>query len=284
MTELFEEPGPRARGRLQKLNIVAIGLLCIIVAVVVYLLAKDGQFAGQMWSSFTLSGTWQALGRGTLATLRATIMSIVLSVIVGILFALMRESRNFILRSVGSLIVELFRALPPLLLALFVYLALGAKLQSLNNAISVEWIPSWIYSFPEGGVFWALVLAVTSYESAVICELIRAGIGNVPLGQSEAADAMGMSYLQRLRFVVGPQAIRIMTPALVNELVTIVKFTSIGFVVGYIDLLNMTQLLAQQNDSILPTTFVAACIYIAMNLVIRWIAHRLDEAFRAKEA
>jgi len=114
--------------------------------------------------------------------------------------------------------VELFRGLPLLLLILFIFLGLPAA------GVTVS-------------TFWALVAGLTLYNSAVIGEIFRAGILSLPRGQTEAAYAIGLRRGQTLRLILIPQAVRRMLPALISQLVTLLKDTSLGFVIAYAELL-----------------------------------------------
>jgi glutamate transport system permease protein len=128
--------------------------------------------------------------------------------------------------------------------------------------------------------FWALVAGLTLYNSAVLGEIFRAGILSLPRGQTEAAYAIGLRQGQTLRIVLLPQAIRRMLPALVSQLVTLLKDTSLGFVIAYAELLrsgrNAVEFLGGKYS--IPIYTAIAVIYIAVNgslsLLARWLDRR----------
>jgi glutamate transport system permease protein len=196
--------------------------------------------------------------RGLLATLRAALVAMVLSMALGALLAVGRLShRSWIRRPAGAW-VELFRGLPLLLLIFFVFLGL----------------PSLGIDVP---TFWALVIGLTLYNSAVLGEIFRAGILSLPKGQTEAAYAIGLQRGQTLRIVLIPQAVRRMLPALVSQLVTLLKDTSLGFVIGYEELLRngrgAVEFLGGKYS--IPIYTAIAVLYILVNgslsLLARWL-------------
>jgi glutamate transport system permease protein len=161
--------------------------------------------------------------------------------------------------------VELFRGLPLLLVILFLFLGL-----------------------PQVGVtistFWALVGGLTLYNSAVIAEIFRAGILSLPKGQTEAAYSIGLRRGQTLQLILLPQAVRLMLPALISQLVTLLKDTSLGFVIAYAELLrtgrNAVEFLGGRYS--IPVYTAIAVIYIAVNASLSFLARWLDRRTRRK--
>jgi glutamate transport system permease protein len=155
--------------------------------------------------------------------------------------------------------VELFRGLPLLLLILFIFLGLPAA------GVTVS-------------TFWALVAGLTLYNSAVLGEIFRAGILSLPTGQTEAAYSIGLRRGQTLRLILIPQAIRRMLPALISQLVTLLKDTSLGFVIAYAELLrtgrNAVEFLGGPYS--IPVYTAIAVIYIAVNASLSFLARWLD--------
>jgi glutamate transport system permease protein len=161
--------------------------------------------------------------------------------------------------------VELFRGLPLLLLILFLFLALPA----VGVTISV---------------FWALVAGLTLYNSAVLGEIFRAGILSLPKGQTEAAYAIGLRRGQTLRLILVPQAVRRMLPALISQLVTLLKDTSLGFVIGYAELLRNGRTAVEflGGRYSIPIYTAIAVVYIAVNASLSFLARWLDRRTRRK--
>ena len=122
------------------------------------------------------------------------------------------------LRNMAGIFVEFFRGVPLLLLMFFTTIALPKLHIDLST-------------------FWYIVLALVAYNSAILAEIFRAGILSLGRGQTEAAYAVGLTYWQTMRLVLIPQAARRMIPAIVSQLITLLKDTSLGFIVGYEELL-----------------------------------------------
>jgi glutamate transport system permease protein len=178
---------------------------------------------------------------------------------VGGLLAVARLSRRRWLSRPAGAWVELFRGLPLLLLILFIFLGLPAA------GVTVS-------------TFWALVAGLTLYNSAVIGEIFRAGILSLPKGQTEAAYSIGLRRGPTLRLILIPQAVRRMLPALISQLVTLLKDTSLGFVIAYAELLrtgrNAVEFLGGPYS--IPVYTAIAVIYIAVNASLSFLARWLD--------
>jgi glutamate transport system permease protein len=160
-------------------------------------------------------------------------------------------------RWVTGVYVEFFRAMPVLLLILFSYFGLpklGVDLQKSTY----------------------LVLALVVYNSAVLGEIFRAGILSLDRGQSEAAYAIGLSYWQAMRLVLLPQALRRMVPAIVSQLVTLLKDTALGFIIGFEELLRRAQISGTFGNNQLQSYIAAAVLYIVVNAALSQTARRLE--------
>jgi glutamate transport system permease protein len=228
-------------------------------------MAANGGFEAELWRVLTRGDLQRLLARGLAATLRAALLAMALSMAVGALLAVGRLSRRrWLARPVGAW-VELFRGLPLLLLILFVFLGLPA----LGVTVST---------------FWALVVGLTLYNSAVIGEIFRAGILSLPKGQTEAAYAIGLRRGQTLRTILLPQAIRRMLPALVSQLVTLLKDTSLGFVIGYAELLRSGRTAVEflGGKYSIPIYTAMAVLYIAVNGSLSFLARWLDRSTRRR--
>ena len=220
MTEavLYDAAGPRGRRRILIGSIAGGRWSPWSWAAAVARLAANGAFEAERWRVLTQSDLQRLLGRGLAATLRAALVAMVLAMAVGGLLAVARLSRRRWLAMPAGAWVELFRGLPLLLLILFLFLGLPAV------GITVS-------------TFWALVAGLTLYNSAVLGEIFRAGILSLPKGQTEAAYSIGLRRGQTLGLILIPQAVRLMLPALISQAVTLLKDTSLGFVIAYSELL-----------------------------------------------
>lgn len=263
---LTEELGPRARARVKVATVVSLALLVALVAWILVQFTSEGVFTWEDWKPFTSwSDSWEAiLTRGLPNTIKAAVTAMVLAILMGGVLALGRMSRNLAVRTVSRSLVEFFRSIPVLLAILFMFLAapslIGVRLSS----------------------FTALVAALTVYNGAVLAEIFRAGILSLPKGQTEAAQAIGLTYWQSQFLVILPQAVRRMIPAIVAQLATATKDTALGFIIGYEELLRIGQRLGEFHGAILQGYFVVAVIYVIMIFGLSRLARRLEVSQRRK--
>ena len=125
-------------------------------------------------------------------------------------------------------------------------------------------------------IFWYVVLALVAYNGAVLGEIFRAGILSLDPGQTEAAYAVGLGYWQAMFLVVVPQAARRMIPAIVSQLVTLLKDTSLGFVITYEEFLRRGEITGEFCKNLLQTYIVVALLYIVVNFTLSQTARRLE--------
>ena len=277
---LYDAPGPRARRRAGIGGGIATAALLVIVGVVVKRLADQGQFAGKLWGpivspsdeSFPL--VWQLIGKGVLATLTAAVLAIVFSLVIGgiVGVARMMLGRRSRLPIVG--LIELLRGLP---VVITIYFA-SRVLPELGVNLS---------GMPGGQGLWFLVIGLTAYNCVIIAEIIRAGVASLPRGQSEAALAIGLTPGASMRLVLLPQAIRVMLPALISQLVVILKDTSLAAVLGlYTELLRQGNLIALNLGNPIQILTVVAVIFILMNYglsrMATWVEQRSTRKIRSK--
>lgn len=254
---LADELGPRARRRVLVASIVATGLLALVVFVAIRRLQAQGQLEAALWETFTKWPEWRFLLQGLLETIRVASVAMLCSVAIGVVLALGRLAQTRFVRALFTTWVEFFRGLPVVLLIFFSFLAL----------------PRYGLDWP---AFWYLVLGLTLYNSAVLGEIFRAGILSLERGQMEAALGIGLSYWKAMRLVIIPQAVRRMVPALVSQLVTLLKDTSLGYIIAYEELLRRANILGTARKNILQALFVAGLMYLLVNLVLSRIARRLE--------
>ena len=261
----YDAAGPRGRRRVLAGSILGGLLVALLVGLAVARLASKGVFEAERWQVLTRQDLLELLARGLGATLRAAALAMVLAMAIGGLLAVARLSRRRWLATVAGAWVELFRGLPLLLLILFLFLGLPAA------GITIS-------------TFWALVGGLTLYNSAVLGEIFRAGILSLPRGQTEAASAIGLRRGQTLRLILIPQAVRRMLPALISQLVTLLKDTSLGFVIAYAELLrtgrNAVEFLGGPYS--IPVYTAIAVVYIAVNASLSFLARWLDRRTRRR--
>lgn len=262
-TVLFDTPGPKARRRSLIFSIISLVIVAGIVLWAFLTLAAPRQSSGitlpgsfdpSRWDIFTDPRVWRDIGLGAFATLKAAAVAAVLALAIGIAFSILRTSASAWVRIPATVVLEFFRGMPVLLLMLFILLA---------------------SSF---GAFWAVVLGLAVYNGAIIGEILRAGIASLPRGQREAGLSLGLTRLQTKSFIEYPQAFRQMLPVIVAQLVVLLKDTSLGYIVGYNELIRTTMnnmLSFYGNRYQLSLFIVTLVIYLAINLSLSAVARRL---------
>jgi glutamate transport system permease protein len=262
-TVLFDAPGPRARRRIALGNVIGALVVLGIAALVTVALANKGQFAWSLWGPVFTSSAWQNYFiPGLQNTLRAAGFAVVGAVVFGLVFGSGRLARSRTVRWLSGIVVEFFRAVPVLLMMVFFWLLFG------YNRIG------------DDPAFLAVVVALILYNGSVIAELVRSGVGNLPKGQSEAGLAIGLTGGQTLRSIQLPQALIAMLPALVSQLVVVLKDTALGQIITYNELLRAAQIFGNGNSNNLQTLTVAALIFIVINWALtslaRWLSRYLS--------
>ncbi|WP_344570044.1 amino acid ABC transporter permease [Streptomyces axinellae] len=211
----------------------------------------------------------------------------------GVVLATGRLSAHRLLRWPSSAAVEIFRALPLLILIFALYNMAGLRdvVESVAGAMrdGLGAPGGWLATHFASPTLWALALGVALYNGAVHAEILRAGARAVPLGQYEAAYALGMRKTQVMSTVVLPQTVRAMLPGLVSQIVVTLKDTSLGFIIMYEELLYAGKLLAQNIATphgypYLPVLFVVGTLYVGMCLLLSLVAHRLAGERRRRMA
>ena len=260
-TVLFDAPGPRALRRYRVIAGVGGALSLAVFAWVLAKLGEKGNLSGAKWSPFLESETWtEYIVPGLIGTLKAAAISIVLAGALGLLLGLGRLSEIAPVRWVSSVVVEFFRAVPVLLMMLFTF-----ALYSTNNM------------FPPSQLsLAAVVTALTLYNGAVIAELVRAGVGGLPSGQREAGLSIGLTDSQTLRSILLPQALTAMLPALVGQLVVVLKDSALGYVITYEELLNKANQVGTSDQNIVPAFLVVAVLFIVINYGLTRLAVLLE--------
>jgi len=260
---LFDTPGPRTRRRSRIASVIVVVLIAAGLAWVIYTLAQPrdssgitlpGYFDASRWDIFVLAELWVRIGGGLLATLQAAAVAAVMALVVGVLFAMLRTSVFAAVRIPATIVLEFFRGMPVLLMMLFILLVAST------------------------GAFWAVVLALGVYNGAIIGESLRAGLAALPRGQREAGLSLGLTRFQTKAFIEFPQAFRQMLPVIIAQLVVLLKDTSLGYIVGYNELIRttMNNLGSSVGNRYLFSLFlVTLVIYLAVNLSLSAVARRV---------
>lgn len=272
---LYDTPGPKAKAR----NWIYSGVFLVVAGAVLWwvlsALGAKGQLDADKWNPFVSDGQiWTTfLIPGLLETLRAGAIAMVIALPLGALLGIARLSDHTWVRAAVGTWVEFFRAIPVLMLMLF-----GSAFYVQYTGIDSEIRP-----------LYAVITGLVLYNSAVIAEIVRAGVQSLPNGQTDAAKAIGMRKGQVMTYVLLPQAVTAMLPALVSQLVVILKDTAIGgAVLGLAELMSMNRQIAANYSNTIPTLVVIALIYIAVNFALTsfasWLEGRLRKSKRSTGA
>ncbi|MEI5521383.1 amino acid ABC transporter permease [Streptomyces brasiliscabiei] len=263
---LYDAPGPRAKRRNTILTVVFVVLLALLLWWVWRTMDDKNQLEWKLWEPFTQSEAWTTyLLPGLANTLKAAGLSMVIALPLGALFGIARLSDHRWVRGAAGTVVEFFRAIPVLLLMLF-----ANEVYVRSTDISSEDRP-----------FYAVVTGLVLYNASVLAEVVRAGILALPKGQTEAAQAIGLRKGQTMSTILLPQAVTVMLPAIVSQLVVIVKDTALGGVMlGFTELLNSRQTLAAFYANVIPSFIVVGIIYIVLNFIITTFASWLEQRLR----
>lgn len=256
---LFDVPGPKAAARHRLYGALTLLAVAALLGWVVWTLYQKNEFEAELWEELSQPNIWRAIRIGIQGTLAAAAVAIVLSIVLGALLAVSRLSDHAAVRVPAIVFVEFFRAVPLLLLIIFVFLAFGGTI----------------------GRYWSVVIALMLYNGSVLAEVFRAGINAIPRGQSEASYAIGMRKNQVMRHVLIPQSITIMLPAIVSQCVIVLKDTALGVFIAYSDLVRQVQLIAEFVDHAIVPLTLAALIFIAINYSLSrfavWLERRLSQ-------
>ncbi|MBY8852884.1 amino acid ABC transporter permease, partial [Saccharothrix sp. MB29] len=193
-------------------------------------------------------------------TLRAFAVGAALALAFGAVFAAGQLSEHAVFRAPAMFVVELFRAIP-LVVLIFVF----------------------HYGLSLGAPFYSVVAGLALYNGSVLAEVFRAGVLSLPRGQSEAAYALGMRKTQVMVLVLLPQAVRAMLPAIISQLVVLLKDSALGFLITYEELLYRARALGgafEFGRPLVPVTLVIAAFYIALCLLLTWLAHTREKRNR----
>jgi glutamate transport system permease protein len=250
---LYEAPGPKTR----RLTIIGTAISLVLVGVGIFLIIQRFADAGQLdekyWSFFLRPSTWSYLADGFLGTIKVAVVAGAISLVLGVLFMLGRTCGIKPVEVLFHVIIDFVRGVPSLLLIYFFYLALpqyGIKMSA----------------------FWMIALPVALAASGVLAEVFRAGVNAVPKGQTEAALSIGLTPTKTMLRIVLPQALRIVVPSLISQLVVVVKDTTVAYVVSYPDLMQNARVLITTHDSVVSVYLVVALIYILINFAINQLS------------
>lgn len=197
----------------------------------------------------TMSRYWNYFVTGVGYTLIITVFSVVIGIVLGMILALMRLSNNKLLHWIAVCYIELIRGTPQMVQILFVYFGVGMLISNLSALV-------------------AGIIAIGLNSGAYVAEDIRSGIDAVAKGQTEAARSLGLSQKKTYRYVVIPQAIKNIWPALGNEFITLLKDSSLVSVIGVTELMYQTELVQTSTYKGVLPLFICMMIYFVMTFIL----------------
>lgn len=269
---LYDAPGPKARARSRVISVVGVLAIAALLGWVIYRLAIPQVAANgaetppildpTRWTPLAEPQVWTQMAKGVGATLGAAAVGMVGALVLAVLFAFGRLASSKLIRVPVATVLEFFRGMPVLLMMLFILLVAST------------------------GAFIAVVIALIVYNGAILGEALRAGILSLNKGQREAGLSIGLTPTRTRLLIELPQAFTQMLPIIMAQLVVLLKDTSLGYIVGYYELLRTVKNLATFFGNYYMFTFwlVGAVIYLAINLLVSWLGRRAARAVAAKRA
>jgi polar amino acid transport system permease protein len=251
---------------------VAAALLLVLAAMFVNFVLTSPRLRLDLVAGYLFE---RSILQGLLVTLELTVVAMAVGVVLGTVIAVMRLSENPLLRGAATAYVGLFRGTPILVQLLF-WFFLGTVLPQIS--LGIPFGPSFA-SVPTNTLitqFTAAILGLGLNEAAYMAEIVRAGIGSVDRGQTEAAQALGMSPLTTYRRVVLPQAGRLIVPPTANEAISMLKLTSLCLVIGLPELTTTAQLIYGRNFQQIPLLIVASIWYLVLTTLLTIVQTRIE--------
>lgn len=240
----------------------------VLVAMLVLFILDAAQREAYGWDNFAKYIFDQRISQAALNTLLLTVYSMVIAIVLGIILSVMRLSQNPVVKGVAWLYLWVFRGTP-----VYVQLVFWGLLSTIYSTIDIgiPFTAPWM-SFETKNVldvFWLAVIGLALNEAAYMAEIVRAGIMSVDKGQNEAATALGMSWIQTMRRVVLPQAMRIIIPPTGNEVISMLKTTSLVAAVPFsFDLYGRSRDISVQIFDPVPLLLVACAWYLLFTSIL----------------
>ncbi len=277
-------------------------ILCIALGVYVYYRIKYGLNYKGDWSAIpqylihqnSETGRWvpNFLLQGLITTFKLSVWATLLAIVAGVIAGLFRTSSNLFLRMVARTYVELIRNLPPLVLIFIFYFFVVDQLMLLLGID--DFIQSWSENtaaimaifFAEKSLFSQFISGVITlafFEGAYITEIIRAGIESIERGQNEAAYSLGLSWADKMRFVIMPQAIKRVLPPLASEFINTIKYSAITSVVSIQELTFMGRQVVVATRYIFETWITVSAMYMMLTFSLSLFAGRLEKKMRQSD-
>jgi His/Glu/Gln/Arg/opine family amino acid ABC transporter permease subunit len=223
---------------------------------------------------FLLSGFW--------INLQIALVAMVLSLTFGLGLALLRVSTRRVVSVVAGVWVDVWRNLPLIFIILYLFLVMPEPWRDAYE----RWVPEWFPTAFQSPFFLAAAVGLTLYNSAVLAEIMRAGIASLEKGQGEAAASIGLRHWQAMRLVILPQGLRRMVPATVSQLITLNKDTTLVSIIGIQEVMRHARIVISTSGSpfvgtgvdapLLQVFLTVGVLFVIVNLALSRLSRRLE--------
>jgi His/Glu/Gln/Arg/opine family amino acid ABC transporter permease subunit len=239
-------------------------------------------FDPENWRWLFAGNNLQFLLKGFWINIQIAAVAMILSLVLGLGLALLRVSPGRARRAVAGVWIDVWRNLPLILVLLYLALAMPPAWRDAYRRA----VPAWLPSAFESQFFLAAILGLTLYNSAVIAEIMRAGIQSLERGQGEAASALGLKRWQAMRLVILPQGLRRMVPATVSQLITLMKDTTLVSILAIQEVMRHGRIVTNTSGSpfggtgvdapLLQVFLVVGLMFFTVNLLLSRLSRRLE--------
>ena len=226
-----------------------------------------------IFTSHEYNGIFRFILRGLNVTAIVTVVSYILMLVLGMFGALGRLSKNFFFHGIASLYVEIVRGIPLLVQLIMWYYVFPSLVQKVGDSSGIVFLSEW-----RANPIVMAIVGLTFCYGAYMTEIFRAGIQSIPKGQMEAARSLGMTYVQAMRHIILPQALRVVLPPVGNEFVSLLKDSSLVSVVAVADMTRLGQTYMSNHFNPIPVWIMVALMYLILTLfssrVVSWLEKR----------
>ncbi len=254
---------------------LATGVVLLLLSMVVSSLVTNERWEWDLVAQYL---TWPSVIDGAWGTIRLTAVASVVGFTLGTVLALMRLSRSPLLQAVSWTYTWVFRSVP-LLLQLLLWYNLAYLYPHLSVGVPFGPELAWLDTLSLVDKFWAAILGLGLSQAAYSAEVVRAGILSVDQGQQEAAASLGIPRRRQVTRIILPQAMRSIVPTAVNEVIGLLKGTSIVYVLAYGELFYIVSVIMGRNGRIVPLLLVASIWYLVLTTLITVVQYYVERYY-----
>ena len=248
-------------------------VICLLVAAgIIYTLVTNPRYG---WHTIAHYLTAQTVLKGLWLTVWLTLLVMAFATVLGLLIAVMRASKVLPVRILAICYINLFRG-TPVLVQLILWFNIAALYPNIRLGIPFTTIGSKLDTNALISATTAAIIALSLNEAAYMAEIVRGGFNSVPRGQLEAGDSLGMSEGMKLRKIIIPQAMPTIVPATGNQLIGMLKETSLVSVLGVADLLQSVQLIYARTYETIPMLLVACVWYLVVSILLNYPQSKIE--------